>query len=85
MLSISCNVKSRKNMKTSWKITKIKLFTNKHNWKKINFLADKDDWKNFKKIIEQFLLKLCILKKKKYILPMYQNITEIMKNRLFFK
>ena len=45
-----------KNKKTKQKqkqkkqrITKIKSFINKYNWKEINFLSEKDDWKKFEK------------------------------------
>ena len=29
------------------RITKIKPFTNKYNWERINFAPEKDDWKKF--------------------------------------
>ena len=38
-----------KNWKKSQKITKIKLFINKYNWKGINYSSGKEDWKNFGK------------------------------------
>ena len=70
--------------KHSERITKIKPFINKYNWKGINFPSEKDDWKNLRKI-GQLLLILCTLKKKKYILLlMFQNITQIVKNKFFF-
>ena len=31
--------------KDQQRITKIKSFINKYNWKEINFLSEKDDWK----------------------------------------
>ena len=31
------------------KITKIKLFINRYNWKEINFPLEKNDWKKFEK------------------------------------
>ena len=31
------------------RITKIKRFTNKHNWEEINFPSEKDYWKKFGK------------------------------------
>ena len=58
------------------RITKIKTFINKYNQEGINFRSEKDDWKNF----EGF----CMLKKKKYILLIFQNITQIVKNKLLF-
>ena len=66
------------------RITKIKPFMNKCNRVGINFPSEKDDSKNLKKIIEQFFLMFCMLKNKKYILHMFQNITQIMKSKLFF-
>ena len=31
------------------RVTKIKLFINKHNWEKIDFPLEKDDWKNIER------------------------------------
>ena len=50
----------------------------------INFASEKDDWKNLRKIIEQLLSMFCMLKKKKYVLLMFQNITQIVESKLFF-
>ena len=47
------------------RITKMKPFINKCNWEGINFLSEKDDWKNLRKIMWQLLLMFCMLKKKK--------------------
>ena len=66
------------------RITKIKPFMNKCNSVGINFPSEKDDSKNLKKIIKQLFLMFCMLKNKKYILHMFQNITQIMKSKLFF-
>ena len=55
------------------RITKIKRFIKKYNWKERNFPSEKYDWKNVRKIIEQLLSIFCMLKKKVYILPMFQN------------
>ena len=38
-----------KNWKKSWKSIKIKPFIDKHNWRGINYLKEKDDWKKFKR------------------------------------
>ena len=54
-------------------ITNVKPFMNKYNWKWINFASEKDDFCMF-----------CMPRKKKYILSMFQNITQTMKNKLFF-
>ena len=39
--------------------------------------------KKMGKIILQLLLMFCMLKKKKYILPAFQTITQIVKNKSF--
>ena len=41
------------------RITKIKLFINKYNWKGINLLSEKDDWKNFEKNNRTISLNVC--------------------------
>ena len=40
--------------------------------------------KDLRKIMSHLLLLFCMLKKKNYILLMFQNITQIVKNKLFF-
>ena len=40
--------------------------------------------KSLRKINKQLLLMFCMLKRKKYILPMFQNITQIVKVKLLF-
>ena len=60
------------------RITKIKSFINKYDREGINVPPEKDDWK---KIMLQMLLKFFMLRKKKYILLMFQNITHIVKNK----
>ena len=70
--------------KYSERITKIRSFINKYNWEGINFPLEKDSWKKFKKNNRKFLLIFCMLKRKKYFLLMFQNITQITKNRSFF-
>ena len=62
------------------RITKIEPFINKYNWEEIYFISRKDDWKN----VEKQCLMFCMLKNKKYILLNFQNITQIVKNKLFF-
>ena len=65
------------------RIKKIKPIINKCNWEGINSPSEKDDWKKFEKNNVTIVL-FCMLKKKKYILPVFQNITQIVKNKLFF-
>ena len=67
--------------KSPERITKIKPFINKYKKEGINFPSEKDDWKEFEKNNVKITL---MLKKKKYILLMFQNITQTMKNKLFF-
>ena len=42
-------------------ITKIILFMNKYNWEGTNYSSEKNDWKNFRKIVKQLLLALTVL------------------------
>ena len=58
------------------RITKIKPFINKHNWEIINYKIMKNN--------EHIALNVLYSKKKKYILLMFQNITQIAKSKLFF-
>ena len=58
------------------RITKIKPFINKHNWEIINYKIMKNN--------EHIALNVLYSKKKKYILLMFQNITQIAKSNLFF-
>ena len=51
--------------KDSQQRAKHKLFKEKHNWERINYPSEKDNWKNFEK--NNLMVALCIPKKKKYI------------------
>ena len=69
----------------SSKNNKIKLFVNKYNRVVINFPSEMDDWKKFNK--NNVTIAVTVLhakREKKYILLMFQNITQIKKNKLFF-
>ena len=67
------------------RITKIKPFINKYSWEGINFPSEKDDWKKFEKNNVTIALNVLYAKKEKiYILLMFENITQIVKNKLFF-
>ena len=70
--------------KDSQKITEIKPFINKYNWEGINFSSEKHDEKRFEKNNVTIALDV-LYAKKKYILLMFQNITDIVKNKLFFQ
>ena len=52
------------------RITKIKLFINTYNWEGINFLSEKDDWKQFEKNNVAIGLNVLYVKKEK-IYPAY--------------
>ena len=69
--------------KRSEKITKIKPFVNKYNWLGIQFPSEKGDCKKFEKNNLTIALNVLYVKKEKYTLLMFQNITQIVKNKLF--
>ena len=67
------------------RIAKIKPFINKYNWERINFLSEKDDCKKFEK--NNVTIAPNVLYAKNiyiYILLIFQNITQIVNNKLFF-
>ena len=57
---------------------------NKYNWERINFPSNKDDWKKYKKKQCSNCSYVTMLKVKRYTPLMFQNITEIVKNKLCF-
>ena len=66
------------------RITKIEPFINKYNWEGIIFPSEKDDWKKFEKDTVTIALSFSYAKKKKYILLMFQNITQTLKKSRSF-
>ena len=48
------------------------------------FHQKKDDWNKFDKSNVKLLLMFCMLKKEKYIFLLFQNITQIVKNKFLF-
>ena len=66
------------------RIIKIKPFINKYKWKGINFPLEKGDWKYMIKNNVKTAINILYAKKEKYILLMFQNITQIVKHKLFF-
>ena len=50
----------------------------------INYPSEKDDWKMFEKNYLTIAINVFYAKKKKYILNIFQNVTQIVKNKLFF-
>ena len=87
MFSIPCNsrVKSQETKKDLQKILNIKNFLNRYNWEVIKFPSEKVNWKKFEKNNLTIALNVLYAKKEKYILLMFQNVTQIVKNKLFFK
>ena len=75
----SC-VKSSRSKIYPQRITKNELFINKYSWKGINFPSEKDDWKKCEKNNRTIALNLMHAKKEKI---WFQNITQILKNKLF--
>ena len=67
-------------------MTKVNRIINKHNWKGKKVSSGNDDWKKFEKNNAKIALNSFKLKKRN-ISPkmlMFQKITQIMKNKLFF-
>ena len=50
----------------------------------MNFPSEKDDWKKIENNNPTIALNVLYAKKKRYILPLFQNIIQIMKSKLFF-
>ena len=59
-------------------------FINKYNWKEINLPSEKDDWKKLEKNNASIALNVLYTKIEKHTLLMFQNITQILKNKLLF-
>ena len=67
------------------KITKIKPFIYKQiQLERNKFSTRKDDWKKLRKTIEQLLLIFCMLQKKKYILPIFQNKHDVWETGMMY-
>ena len=60
------------------RVSNIKPFINKYNWKGINHVSKIDDWKTFEK---RLLLIFCILKKKKYAQLISQKLIRTVRNK----
>ena len=84
MLLIWCNscVKLSRKKKRSTK-TFYKPFINKYNWKRINFSSEKDDLRRIEKnnvtIMYYCSKRFIYAKKEKYILLMFQKLTQTVK------
>ena len=70
--------------KDARRITKFKTLMNKCKWEGINFSLEKDDWNKFEKNNVAIALNVLYAKKEKYILLMFQNITQIVKTSYSF-
>ena len=70
--------------KDSQIITKVKLFIDKYNWEGIKCSSKKDDWKKIEKNKLMIVLNVLYTKKERIFLLMFQSITQILKNKLFF-
>ena len=85
MFSIRCNsrvnINHEEKKEDPQRITKIRPFINTYNWEGINFPSEKDVCKKFENNNVTIALNA---KKKKCILLIFQNITQIVKNKLFF-
>ena len=55
-----------------------------NNWEATNYPSKENDRKQFGKDNETIALNILPAKKKKYILPTFQTITQIVKNKLLF-
>ena len=85
MFSVTVKLNYEEIKKDPQGITKIKPFINKYNWERINYPSEKDDWEKFEKNNVKIALNVLYAKKiKKNILLIFQNITQIVKNKLFF-
>ena len=67
------------------RISKLKPYINKYNWKDIKFLSDKEDWKKFEKNNKEIALNiLYVPHNKKEIEPAYKSKYNYKhKNKLF--
>ena len=55
---------------------------NNYNLEGINYSSKIEDWKRFEEIIQQLLSIFCILKKKKYVLLIFQKLIQIKKKEI---
>ena len=61
-------------------MTKIKPFINKYKWEGINSPSQKNNWKKFDKNNVRIIHNVLYAKNKMYILLMFGNITQMVKN-----
>ena len=70
--------------KVSQRMTKMKPSINKYNWEGIHFPSEKDDWKKIEKNNLRIALNVLYAKKEKNMSCLFQNMNQILKNKLFF-
>ena len=61
-------------------MAKIKPFINKYKWEGINSPSQKNNWKKFDKNNVRIIHNVLYAKNKMYILLMFGNITQMVKN-----
>ena len=63
------------------RISKLKPYINKYNWKGIEFPAGSKEWQKFEQNNKTIALNILYVKQKKYVLYIDQNITTSVKNK----
>ena len=63
------------------RVSNIRLFINKYNWDRIKYPSKIFDWKKFEKNNQIIALNVLYIKKWEYVLPMFQKITRIKKDK----
>ena len=81
---VALNREEIKNVLAEPQKSAIKPYTDKYNWEGVNYQSEKDDCKKSEKNNQQFILMFCMIKKYIYIRLLFQNITQIVKKKLFF-
>ena len=67
--------------KDTQRISKLKPYINKYNWKGIEFPAGSKEWQKFEQNNKTIALNILYVKQKKYVLYIDQNITISTKNK----
>ena len=67
--------------KDTQRISKLKPYINKYNWKGIEFPAGSKEWQKYEQNNKTIALNILYVKQKKYVLYIDQNITISVKNK----
>ena len=67
--------------KDTQRISKLKPYINKYNWKGIEFPAGSKEWQKYEQNNKTIALNILYVKQKKYVLYIDQNITISTKNK----